>query len=174
MSVCPLLTSAIAVFRISCWFLIVHLVKICIYLPHKQREWDSWAHKPGLTYLSLVHSPLWYCVSLSIAIVHDYTLCFTGSPCCSVSYYTYISVWPYYIVIHLTPMAWGTGLLRHYLYPIIVCNYIAYPSTLLTCFMWYLNICLESLELRNLLTDRGISSQVKKQMWTMIIVYTYA
>ncbi len=22
----------------------------------KQREWDSWAHKPGLTQLSLVHS----------------------------------------------------------------------------------------------------------------------
>ncbi len=30
----------------------------------KQREWDGWAHKPGLTDLSLVHSPgpLWYCV----------------------------------------------------------------------------------------------------------------
>ncbi len=24
-----------------------------------------------------------------------------GSPCCSVSYYIYISVWPYYIVIHI-------------------------------------------------------------------------
>ncbi len=23
----------------------------------KQREWDSWAHKPGLTHLSLVHNP---------------------------------------------------------------------------------------------------------------------
>ncbi len=23
----------------------------------KQREWDSWAHKPGLTHLSLVCSP---------------------------------------------------------------------------------------------------------------------
>ncbi len=34
-------------------------------------------------------------------LVHDYTLCFIGSPCCSVSYYSYISVWPYYIVIHL-------------------------------------------------------------------------
>ncbi len=31
---------------------------------------------------------------------HDYTLCFIGSPCCSVSYYNYISVWPYYIVFH--------------------------------------------------------------------------
>ncbi len=27
-------------------------------------------------------------------------LCFTGSHCCSVSYYNYISIWPYYIVIH--------------------------------------------------------------------------
>ncbi len=33
-------------------------------------------------------------------LVHD-TLYFTGSPFCSVSYYNYISVWPYYIVIHL-------------------------------------------------------------------------
>ncbi len=32
-------------------------------------------------------------------LVHDYTLCFIGSPCCSVSYYNYISVSPYYIVI---------------------------------------------------------------------------
>ncbi len=31
-----------------------------------------------------------------------HTLCFTGSPCCNVSYYTYISIWPYYIVIHFT------------------------------------------------------------------------
>ncbi len=23
----------------------------------EQREWDGWAHKPGLTYLSLVYSP---------------------------------------------------------------------------------------------------------------------
>ncbi len=60
MSVCPLLTSATAVFRISCWFLIVHLVKMFIYWPGSptQIEWDSWAHNPGLTHLSLVHSPV--------------------------------------------------------------------------------------------------------------------
>ncbi len=34
--------------------------------------------------------------------VHEYTLCFTGSPCYNVSYYNYISIWPYYIVIHFT------------------------------------------------------------------------
>ncbi len=33
-------------------------------------------------------------------LVHDYTLCFTGSPCCDVSYYNYSSMSPYYIVIH--------------------------------------------------------------------------
>ncbi len=35
-------------------------------------------------------------------LIHDYTLCFTGSPCCNFSYYNYISIWPYYIVIHFT------------------------------------------------------------------------
>ncbi len=29
-------------------------------------------------------------------------LWFTGSPCCNFSYYNYISIWPYYIVIHFT------------------------------------------------------------------------
>ncbi len=32
----------------------------CLYTCHrysKQREWDSWVHKPGLTHLSLVRSP---------------------------------------------------------------------------------------------------------------------
>ncbi len=72
MYVCPLLTSATAVLRISCWFLIVHLVKM-LYTCHrysKQREWDGWAHKPGLTHLSLVPvpGPLWY----SICIINSY------------------------------------------------------------------------------------------------------
>ncbi len=40
-------------------------------------------------------------------LIHDYTLCFTGSPYwifsyCKFSYYNYISIWPYYIVIHVT------------------------------------------------------------------------
>ncbi len=34
-------------------------------------------------------------------LIHDYTLCLTGSPYYNVSYYNYISIWPYYIVIHL-------------------------------------------------------------------------
>ncbi len=25
-------------------------------------------------------------------LIHDYTLCFTGSPCCRFSYYNYISI----------------------------------------------------------------------------------
>ncbi len=41
---------------------------------------NSWTHKPGFM------GP---------------TNNFIGSPSCSVSYYNYISVWPYYIVIHL-------------------------------------------------------------------------
>ncbi len=40
-------------------------------------------------------------------LIHDYTLCFNGSPYCifsywKFSYYNYISIWPYYIVIHFT------------------------------------------------------------------------
>ncbi len=85
-------------------------------------------NKPNLTHLSLVHSPgpsVVLC-ALSIAIVyywtdqllacwfylyyfvcffvliHDYTLCLTDYPCCNFSYYNYISIWPYYIIIHLT------------------------------------------------------------------------
>ncbi len=58
-SVCPLLTSATAVFRISCWFLIVDLVKMFIHLPQisETEAVGRWAHKSGLTHLSLVHSP---------------------------------------------------------------------------------------------------------------------
>ncbi len=36
--------------------------------------------------------------SMFFVLIHDYTLCFTGSPCCNFSYYNYISI---YIVIHL-------------------------------------------------------------------------
>ncbi len=44
--------------------------------------------------------------SMFFVLIHDYTLCFTGSPYCKFSYckfsyYNYISLWPYYIVIHL-------------------------------------------------------------------------
>ncbi len=42
-------------------------------------------------------------------LIHDYTLCFTGSPYCIFSYCNYISIWPYYIVIHLTDMLSDLG-----------------------------------------------------------------
>ncbi len=32
-------------------------------------------------------------------LLHDYNLCFNGSPCYNVSYYNFNSGWPYYIVI---------------------------------------------------------------------------
>ncbi len=35
-------------------------------------------------------------------LVHDYTLFFIISPCCSIIYYNYMSVWPYYIIIQFT------------------------------------------------------------------------
>ncbi len=40
--------------------------------------------------------------SMFCVLIHNYTLCFTGSPwpCCNFSYYNYISIWPYHIVIH--------------------------------------------------------------------------
>ncbi len=33
-------------------------------------------------------------------LIHDYTLCFTDSLCCYFGYHNYISIWPYYIIIH--------------------------------------------------------------------------
>ncbi len=62
--------------------------------------------------IAIVHCTLlnWPIVSLLIlfilfsmfsVLIHDYTLCFTGFPCCNFSYYNYISIWSYYIVIHL-------------------------------------------------------------------------
>ncbi len=46
---------------------------------------------------------------------NNYTLCFTGSPYYNVSYYNYISIWPYYIVIHSSDLArriWPTNYLK--------------------------------------------------------------
>ncbi len=45
--------------------------------------------------------------SISFILIHDHALCFSGSPYCKFSYckfsyYNYISIWPYYIVIHFT------------------------------------------------------------------------
>ncbi len=44
---------------------------------------------------------LFYLVMHFCILVHDYTLCFIVLHCCSVTYYNYISIWPYYIVSHL-------------------------------------------------------------------------
>ncbi len=35
-------------------------------------------------------------------------MCFTGSLCCNFSHYNYISIWPFYIVIHF-PLYWHSG-----------------------------------------------------------------
>ncbi len=61
------------------------------------------------------------CSNVFCILVHDYTLYFIGSPCC-VSYYNYISVWPYYIVIQYsnynrwTILYWLTLYLRVNIY----------------------------------------------------------
>ncbi len=68
MSVCPLLISAAAVSKISYWFQFVYLITMLIYLPSGNnvdilaaytlnREYHGWAHKPGLTHLSLFCNP---------------------------------------------------------------------------------------------------------------------
>ncbi len=45
---------------------------------------------------------IWFILfSMFFVLIHNYTLCFTGSPCRNFSYYNYISIWPYYIVSHL-------------------------------------------------------------------------
>ncbi len=45
-------------------------------------------------------------------LVHDYSLCFTGSACCNVSYYNYISILPYYTVIHIMKYVTAWDLLK--------------------------------------------------------------
>ncbi len=56
----PFMRLASAVSRISNWFLTVYLVTdIVIYHRYSSHsEWDGWAHKPSLTYLRLVCSPV--------------------------------------------------------------------------------------------------------------------
>ncbi len=65
--------------------------------------------------------------------VHDYTLYFIGSPWCGVSYYTYISVGPYYVVIQLVMDF--VNLMHPALYnssweisQYLVCLYSCYPT----------------------------------------------
>ncbi len=56
--------------------------------------------------------------SMFFVLIHDYKMCFTGSPYCifsycKFSYYNYISIWPYYIVIHYTEKNCKGGILRY-------------------------------------------------------------
>ncbi len=78
MPVCPLLTSATAVFRISCWFLIVHLVKMFIYLPQIHLAegvgWlgsSTWFFNPPMP--GLQSRALWCCV----CIINSYSTLLT-------------------------------------------------------------------------------------------------
>ncbi len=64
-------------------------------------------HPPNISYSTLLNWPfvslliLFILFGMFFVLIHDCTLCFTGSPCCNFSYYNYISIWPYHIVIHL-------------------------------------------------------------------------
>ncbi len=45
-------------------------------------------------------------------LVHDYTICFAGSPCFNISYYNYISISPYYIYSYsLSECSWATNVI---------------------------------------------------------------
>ncbi len=121
---CPLLTSATAVIRISCWFLIDVYILATDTLNRGSGMIGpiTWFNppKPGLqsgtlcgavciinSYNTLLNWPiislliLFILFSMFFVLMHDYTLCNTGSPCCNFGYYPYISIWPNYIVIHL-------------------------------------------------------------------------
>ncbi len=112
------------------WYFMLYTF-LCYIIWRKIGNSVGWlAHRSCLTHLSLVCSlgPSVVLCALSIAnstirnwpivsllilfyfilfsnvicgLEHDCTLCFTGSPCYSVSYYNYISIWPFCIVIHL-------------------------------------------------------------------------
>ncbi len=58
-------------------------------------------------------SILFILFSMFFVLINDYTLCFTGSPCCNFSYYNYIYIWPYYIVIHLLCPSMGVPSPHH-------------------------------------------------------------
>ncbi len=57
---------------------------------------------------------LFICFSMFFVLIHDYTQCFTGSPCCKFSYYNYISIWPYYIVIHFISYGSRSNMCRYF------------------------------------------------------------
>ncbi len=114
---------------------IVHLAKMLAYILvchiySNQREWDGWAHQPGLTYLSLgcasgpfysavcallignsnlLIDPFWpvhlyyVCVCVfNIFIPHNYYPYFNGLHSYTVDYYKYNSLCPYYVVIQIS------------------------------------------------------------------------
>ncbi len=72
--------------------------------------------------------------SMFFVLIHDYTLCFNGSPCCKFSYYNYISIWPYYIVIHLSLVNVLLAIDKHIQYSRKPCttayrlNYVMVPN----------------------------------------------
>ncbi len=81
---------------------------VCCMLPHSHIDWISCMlhaitlpHRLNLLYVVCYHTPTYSESPVCYILVHDYTLCFIGSLSSSVSYYNYISVWPYYIVIEL-------------------------------------------------------------------------
>ncbi len=84
------------------------MVTICDRAPKHQRIPLVTCFKRHCLYQSLPNWPivsllfLFILFSMFFVLIHDITLCFTGSPCCKFSYYNYISILPYYIVIHLT------------------------------------------------------------------------
>ncbi len=130
MSVCPLLTSATAVIRIS---ICASGKDIDIFATYTLNKGSGtvgpinlvYPPKPGpqsraicntVCILSIANSTLlnWSIVSVLIyfilyylektcfcILVHAYNLCFTGSSCYNVGCYNYNSIRPYYIVIRL-------------------------------------------------------------------------
>ncbi len=65
-------------------------------------------------------------------VIHDYTLRFTVSTCCTSSYYNYISIWPYYVVIHFTWLA--------VIFIANVNEFLALKSHKLKCIHWKLTV----------------------------------
>ncbi len=86
------------------WLMTVkQLLLFLIYWIHQRSlavPWAMWFIDLYPTMFELVLQWL-KCILFSIFfLIHDYSLYVTGSPCCNVSYYNYISIWPYYIVMH--------------------------------------------------------------------------
>ncbi len=62
-------------------------------------------------------------VFMFFVLIHDYILCFTGSPCCNFSYYNYISIW-YRDVIVVTKSIWRQYIVIHWWLTGCMCNYV--------------------------------------------------